>query len=313
MLAKKNIQISRSKQEHGAERGIALILTIIILTNLLMITLIVSDVILRIGKSSQQISESEVAYYAAESSVEEAMYKIVKEKDASSLGTSASPTTGNLEEVDANWERYVEPVYETLVTCVDDDNKITYYQVSSFGELAAAIGSQIFTNSISCIYAFSFSEHLIRQDNQLVALLAPGKSFELDLDITVSDVNYYPEYLKVNWSKPTIPGKQAGDSIFDGQLIILNGNQQESHSTLTPSGSGVTVPASGSFGTSPDYRLRAINNDSSDYVIFQFNPYGGENNKYLPVAIKVKAKGYYSSTKKKERKVEAEKRNWQIY
>ncbi len=294
-------------------KGMALILTVIILTNLLMITLIMSDVVLRIGRSSQQISESEIAYYAAEGSVEKAMYKLVKEKDASVLGTVDSPTQGNLDEVDANWERYVESVYDTLVTCIDNNNKITYYHVSSFNELISAIGMQILTNSASCIYASSFSEYTIRHDNQLVVLLAPGKSFELDLDIQVADSNFYPEYLEANWTKPTIPGKQGGSSVFNGELIVLHGGQQDNYSTLNPSGGGVRVPAIGSFGTAPDYRLRAVNDEVSDYVIFQFNPYGGENNKYLPVAIKVMAKGYYSSTKRKERKVEAVKRNWQIY
>ncbi len=293
--------------------GMALILTIIILTNLLMITLIVSDVILRIGKSSQQISESELAYYAAESGTEEAMYKLVKEKDASTLGTLVASTSANLDKVNASWERYVEPIYETLVTCVDGNNKISYYQVNSFEELVAAIGSQIATNSISCIYASNFSEYTIRQDNQLVVLLAPGKSFELDLDTAVADVNFYPEYLKANWSKPAIPGKQNSSATFEGELIVLNNDEQQAYSTLVSSGSGLDVPASGNFGTTPKYRLRAINNEVSDYALFQFNPYGGENNKYLPVGIKVVSKGYYSSAKKKERKIEAEKRNWQIY
>ncbi len=294
-------------------KGMALILTVIILTNLLMITLIMSDVVLRIGRSSQQISESEIAYYAAEGSVEEAMYKLVKEKDASTLGTVDTPTQGSLDEVDGNWERYVEPVYDTLVTCIDNNNKITYYHVSSFNELVSAIGTQILTNSVSCIYASSFSEYTIRQDNQLVVLLAPGKSFELDLDTQVADSNFYPEYLEANWTKPAIPGKQSGSGVFNGELIVLDGDQQDDYSTLNASGGGIRVPAIGSFGTAPDYRLRAVNDEVNDYVIFQFNPYGGDNNKYLPVGIRVKAKGYYSSAKKKERKVEAVKRNWQIY
>lgn len=317
MLYRYRKLLLQSDQKLYREDGIALILTIIILSNLLIITLIVSDVVLRIGKSSQQISESEIAYYAAESSVEEAMYKIVKDKDASSLGTLSSPISGNLEDVDGNWERYVEPIYETLVTCVDNDNKITYHQVNSFNELIndPEVALLIATNSGSCIYAENFSDYLIRDDNQLVVLLAPGKSFELDLDTAVSDDNFYPNNLYLKWSKAFIPFKQSGSDVVEGKIVIFDGANQSEIDTFHDSQppQGVKIPTTGDFGVSPTYRIRVINNETSDYGLYQFEPQGGTSNEYLPVAIKIKSKGYYSNAKKKERKVEVEKRNWQIY
>ncbi len=52
------------------QQGIALILAVLILANLFIIAFIVSDIVIRIGKSSHQIGYSEIAYLAAETAVE---------------------------------------------------------------------------------------------------------------------------------------------------------------------------------------------------------------------------------------------------
>ena len=300
-----------NKIRFHSQQGIALILSIIILTNLLMITLIVTDVILRIGKSSQQISESEQAYYAAETGIEEGLYQIEKNNDATSLGAPSSVATGSLDQVDANWESYIEPVYSTPVTCVDHNNKITYHEVGSFTELLADIGASVMNNEISCIYAEDFaSDLIIRYNNSLILLLEPGKSFELDLDLAVADNNFYPEQLTIEWAKPNIPFKQSFSETVNGKIIILNDTEQGLIDTNTSVPGGETIPASGQFGTSPHYRIRIINDETTDYGLYTFTPNGGTDNKYLPVGLQLTSTGYYTSEKKKERIIQVERKNW---
>jgi len=301
-----------NKNQLGDERGIALILSIIILTNLLMITLIVTDVILRIGRSSQQISESEQAYFAAEAGIENGLYQIEKNNDASGLGTPTSPISGNLDEVDANWESYVAPVYTTPVTCVDHNNKVSYHPVNSFSELLSDIGASVMSNEISCIYAEDFaSDLIIRHNNSLMVLLEPGKSFELDLDLAVVDPNFYPNQLDIEWGKPVIPFKQSGATSIDGKIIVLDNGSQTIIDTNNPGTE--TLPASGQFGSTPHHRIRIINDEASDYGLYTFTPNGGTDNKYLPIGVRLTATGYYTSSKKKERIIQVERKNWQIY
>ncbi len=307
------LTIKKQKQFNN-QQGIALILSIIVLTNLLMITLIVTDVILRIGRSSQQISESEQAYYAAESGIERGLYQIEKNNDASSLGTIETKATGSLDQVDANWETYVAALYSTPVTCVNHNNKITYYQVSSFNDFLSKIGPEVAANSISCLYAEDFSSDIIiRYDNALVVLLEPGKSFELDLNINVADSNFYPNQLNLKWEKPNIPSKQTQSDTVNGKIIVLNGSEQSITDTNNANASGITLPATGQFGSNPEYRIRIINNEVNDYGLYIFTPNGGTNNKYLPIGIELTSTGYYTTAKKKERIVQVERKNWQIY
>lgn len=307
---KKNISISPIIKNNS---GIALIITVIILTNLLMITLIITDVVLRIGKSSQQISEAEVAYLSAESATEQAIYEIEENKDASNLGISSAVTTGNLADVDANWERYVEPIYITPVICVDTEQKFTYYNVSSLTELAQALSAD-FGNS-SCIFANDFSQGPINHSNNLAIFLGPGKSFELDLDTIVADTNFYPDHVVINWQIPNIPLVQSYSPLVDGKIIVLSDSEQTE--STTNNASQVTVPTPpDSLGTSPNYRIRIINNETTDYALYSIDPrptISGGPNEYLPVGLKIISNGYYSASKRKERTIEFEKRFWQIY
>ena len=294
--------------------GIALILTVIILTNLLMITLIITDVVLRIGKSSQQISEAEIAYLSAESAIEEGIYEIEKNKDASGLGVASSVTAGTLDDVDTNWERYIEPVYTTSVICVDANQKFTYYEVSSLTELAQALSGELGVSS--CMFANDFSSDFINHSNNLAILLAPGKSFELDLDITVASSDFYPDHIELAWAIPNIPSVQSASSTVDGKIIVLSNDEQTEIDTNNESTPEPSVPSLGNFGTSPNHRIRIINNESSAYAMYLIDPVptvSGGSNDSLPVSIKINSKGFYSASKRKERTIRFKKLFWQIY
>jgi len=296
--------------------GIALIITVIILTNLLMITLIITDVVLRIGKSSQQISEAEIAYLAAESAIEEAIYEIEENKDARYLGVENEISSGNLIEVDASWERYIKPVYTTPVTCIDAEQKFSYYNnVSSIDDLAILLDSVGKVGESSCIFAESFSSSQITHDNNLVVLLAPGKSFELDLNIMVAGVNFYPDHITIDWSIPDISSFQGSSPHVVGKIIMLSAIDQVEFPT---SNSGlISIPEEPDrLATNPDYRIRIVNNETDDYALYLIDPVptvGGGPNDKLPIGIKINSDGFYSETKKKERTIEYEKKFWQIY
>lgn len=299
---KKNISISPIIKNNS---GIALIITVIILTNLLMITLIITDVVLRIGKSSQQISEAEVAYLAAESATEQAIYEIEQNKDASNLGISSAVTTGNLADVDANWERYIEPIYQIEITCVDSEGKFTYYpDVSKPQEVLAQIYPLILSGS-GCVYEENLSG-LINNSNALAVILPPDGSFELDLDVnspTGLSPSFYPDKIEINYVKYPI---NTGNP--EGTIITLDNTTQEIYHTQNEN--SLSLPTNGNFGSNPGYHLRIINEDS-DIVIYLIEP--SFQDQYLPVGLKIISNGYYSANKRKERTIEFEKRFWQIY
>lgn len=291
--------------------GIALVLAIIILANLMMITLIVTDVILRIGKSSQQIGEGEVAYYAAETATEEAMYQIEKNKTVVDLGGLYEPSEGSLSSSNGWWQRYIQGVYETPVICIDDQQKLTYTETD--GKTPAQIGTIVAGEVLSgksCIY--SPSSGFINHQNVLIAILKPNKSFELNMDITAEEDSvdyYYPDYIDITWREFYPPRRNDPD----GKVIVLTSSGQlptyDTHVVNT-----VRAPASGSLGYDPQTVVRIIN-ENDDYVVYEFKPNGATDN--LPVGIKITTTGYYGNysqlEKKKERIIETERRNWQIY
>lgn len=268
--------------------GFSLVLSVLILANLLMITFIVTDVILRTGKSSQQIGQSEIAYLAAESSIERAIYQIEQNKNASNLGTSVSPTTGELNSTAGNWQSYMTPIYNTRITCVDDQQRITF-----------PTDPDAETDK-SCIYAEDLSQNTLTRLNPLLVRLRPGKSFEIDFNIsTAPGSNYYSGAVVIDWSPVN----------HTGQVVVLSPTGQSAFPT-TPANRNLRVPPSPDiFGDSPDYRIRIMNNSSGD-VIYTIGPRTG--NEILIVAISVTSQGYYD-VDKNERVIVAERRLWEIY
>jgi hypothetical protein len=284
------------------ESGIALVLSVLILANLIMIALVVSDVILRIGKTGHEISESEIAYFAAEGAMEKAIYEIEQNQDASDLGILASPDTGTLSSSSGTWERFVEPVFSTPITCIDDNQKITYHTVANTSAGDTLMGQQMALGN-NCIYAEDYTNSAITTDNVLVVLLEAGKSFNLDLNIAPpAGIDFYPGKVFVDWTE-----FGGGAATPEGRLIVLDENGQEVHDTA--SSNEVKVPDSGQLYNDPIYRLR-VTNDSSGYITYLFRPTTGDS---LPLGLTVTSKGYYGERAEKERIIVVERRNWEIY
>jgi hypothetical protein len=259
------------------ENGIALILAVLILTNLLMITLVVNDVVMRIGKSSQSIGESEVAYLAAESGIEKAIYQIEKNHDASLLGTISAPSTGDLPSSDGHWILSVAPVYTLPITCVDANGVISYPSTVLSDQSCLSV-----TGPIS-------------KQNPLTITLQSGKSFELDLNLSVpSSLGFYPNHLDLDWPNNTA-----------GQLIILGDDVQEDPvDTAVAHGYRVSIP---------NCRIRLINSNAvgAPPVAYTIKPH--DASEPLSIGITITSKGYYKTDQEKERIIVVERRNWQIY
>lgn len=276
----------------SAHEGIALVLSVLILANLMMIALIVSDVILRIGKTSSAIGESETAYFAAESAIEEAVYKIEKEYDASDLGTESALSTGKLTNPKITWQRYIRPVTTTPIVCVDSNGiTTTYTTLASISE----------PDTKSCIYPEScISDNCVpltlTKSNPLHIKLRGSKSFELDYNIEVpAELGFYPSGVDLNWDNRT-----------PGSLIIFDSLGQ----VVTPTSELPSKESIYIVDNAPNFRIRFVN-DSSLPATYTIYPHEASWWKVLPVGIEIVAKGYYNG--QKERIIVLNKKFWKIY
>ncbi|NMC51607.1 hypothetical protein GYA54_02680 [Candidatus Kuenenbacteria bacterium] len=289
--------------------GIALVLTVLILANLLMITFIVADVILRIGKTSRAIGESESAYFAAESAMEKAIYKIEKERDGSELGTEGTPASGFLDNNIISWKSYLKPIKKLgSVICFDNSN-IT--SVFTYGSVADVTDSSKGGNK-NCIYTETLNSDIVK-NNPLKVRLQPGRSFEIDFGVSVpTGLVFYPDSIDIDW-----PAQK------EGRIIVLHKNEgggveQDApiYTKHIPSDPG-TLPASshrnldiisGSQFLAP--RIRIINDETNNAVIYELNP-SIAGDIFMPIGIEVTAKGYYNN--QKERIIISDRKNWKIY
>lgn len=140
------------KNNHRKDKGISLILTILILSSLTVVTFAISDIVLRTGQSARKIGHSEIAYYAAETAVEKALYEIEKQKTIRGLDGQID----NLEEItDANWSLSITPLINLTAQCI-------------------TVGGQ----EKGCIT----SSGNITTSNPLTINLNSGSSFQLDLN-----------------------------------------------------------------------------------------------------------------------------------
>ncbi len=291
------------------QKGIALILSILVLSNLLMITLIVTDIVVRIGRSGHQITQSESAYYAAESATEKAIYEIEKNQDASSLGIESNPVSETMpNNSDVTWQRYIQPINSTPVTCVNNEQKISYHEVSSLNQLLSEVGSQIIAGTISCIYVEDFATNPITKSNDLVVLLQPERSFELAFDVVAPvGIDFYPNKIRVNNWNELPPPYGGGSNNPEGSIIVLSPDGQVSYDTASDN-PPINIPSMGNFTNPPDHYLRILNTHS-EYVTYHLEPVSaGEN---IPIAIQINSQGFYKNSQ--ERIIQAQRRNWSIY
>jgi len=148
------------------QSGITIFISVLVLASVIILALAISDLVLRTSRSSKKIGLSEVAYYAAESSIEKALYQIEKNRTISGLSSS-----GNLSEITAaTWDRTV-----SLIT--------------SYATDCDTLGS----NEGICVETAG----TINSSNTLHAKLDAGSSFQLDLDFTGMAL---PNNLQVSWS-----------------------------------------------------------------------------------------------------------------
>jgi len=286
--------MTKNSKISSNHHGIALVLSVLVLANLMMITLIVADVILIIGRISQAIGESEAAYYAAESAVEKAVYEVEQPPyDISDWGTSAEdPAAGQLTNSRVTWQSYIQPVYIIPVICVDDKNIVTTYNSLTDVENP---------NTKSCVYPEVLGQNISKQ-NPLKIKLRPEKSFELDFNITVPNSGgfiFYPKGIDFSWDKAA-----------SGYLIILDSNGQSFDNTAdTPR--HVSKSFADDQVSSPNMRARFFNGSTEEEVIYTIAPHDTPPSVFLPVGIEIVAKGYYNG--QKERIIVLNKKLWKIY
>lgn len=149
------------------EKGISILLVVLILSSLIVITLAISNIVLRVGRTSRQIGYSEIAYYAAETGVEKALYEIETNRTVVGLDGDSD----NLSEIsNASWERTLVEITSYLTDC-------------------ATLGS----NEGVCVDTAG----TINSGNPLKINLDADNSFQLDLNFSGLT---YPDSITITWS-----------------------------------------------------------------------------------------------------------------
>ncbi|MFH1890917.1 MAG: hypothetical protein ABIJ91_05145 [Candidatus Kuenenbacteria bacterium] len=274
----------QKKQHHHQKnnQGIALILSIFILSNLFIISFVVADIIIRIGKTGHGIGQSESAYLATETAIEKTIYAIEANRDITQLGTMANPDTGDMDYTNGSWSRYANVITKLALTCVDGSQKITYpAQDPDDGEH-------------SCIYS-EIDNQDITNSNVFKVHLQDGRSFQLELDITGID---YPNFLTVSWQNKR-----------PGQVIALDLEEDAGNIQTIYDTDGIKqfdLPKSGSLNGRQRFK---ITNKSGEDIIYTIKP--SLSDYALPIGILIHTQGEYSNTH--ERILEVERRNWQMY
>lgn len=158
-------KVSQNKQ------GISLILTILILSSLTILTLTISDVVLRTGRSTESIANSEVAYFAAETAVEKALYDVETSYSITNLNVS---TPQQMSATKATWTR-------------------TVIQNNAFSISCATLGNNEGICSNNTAAGLSAS-------NPMYVKLNAGSSFQIDLRYAGLTL---PNTMHVTWSSGT--------------------------------------------------------------------------------------------------------------
>jgi len=175
------------KNINNNQQGFSVLLAVLIMSSLTVVTFAASDVILRTGKTTREIGESEIAYYAAETAVEAALYEIEQNKTIVGL----DGTTGNLTDINsATWSVQVNEIISYSIDC-------------------ATLGA----NQGICVDTVGD----ITMSNPLKVLLNPNSSFQLDLSF---EGFAFSNILQIRWT-----GGSDGKVIYtgvSGQFVDLN-------------------------------------------------------------------------------------------
>ncbi len=207
------------------QNGFSVLLAILIMTSLIITTFALSDVVLRVGRSSRQIGQSEIAYYAAETAVEKALYQIEQNRTVAGLDGE----TGVLAETGADWEREVKPITSLTIKCGEGEGEL---HSDEQGICVGVAGD-------------------IDDSNPLRVQLNSGSSFQLDLNFQAMA---YPDNLQVNWTDPegkcklVVSGNDGHYSYSSSQKLYDLGSNLYTLRLVNDSSSMVTfelVPATG--------------------------------------------------------------------
>lgn len=202
------------------QRGVTVLIAIVILASIIILVTAVSDLVVRSSQTAQDIGFSEVAYYAADTAIEKALYVIEREHSALNLAA----TNISLADVSgATWSRQVTALTQTNVAC-------------------ASVTSGLCVNG-----------------DQLTVKLAVDKSFQLDLDFSGLDYSTAINF-RQNFGVPAalvVLGKDGAQNTFElgpgvEKIIELSNtafvrliNQDTTSSIeiqLSPSGGSGNIP-----------------------------------------------------------------------
>lgn len=246
---------------HPNERGISLLLVLLILGLMLTTTLIIGDIILRQGKVMKKITASQRAYFAAETGIEETLYEINKTKiknintelSGCWCGAGCDNCQINYSGANAQWN-LINIMENRKAPAVDDiwtDNP----------------GDDISTS------------------NRLNIRLQDGESFQLSFDMNGS--SYAGSIIRISWDN----SKSSQVIAVEGDLGSSIDNQSEyDESDVT-----IKIPETGNLQADRFYKLR-ISNTSGEQVVYEMWPSGGS---FMPMGATIEVSADYKGTERK--------------
>jgi len=120
------------------QEGISVLLSVLLVASLTVMTLAMSDIVMRVARGSRQTGESEVAYYAAESAAERGIYSV-----ESTRSLTMSPDNGELEEIDGvTWAAGFNTVASSspiFVSLLDDESFQLEFNFSGLNPAAPTV------------------------------------------------------------------------------------------------------------------------------------------------------------------------------
>ncbi len=231
--------VSRIKQHTDDRRGIALLLTVILLGGLVLIAFAASSLVTAFGQTPKVLGNSEKAYYAAEAALERSLYEIEKQ----GAGLVDITGSGNLGGTAVTWSR------------------------KAFVTAKIPLGR-------NDVRPNTPNNPVVSGTNPLLVTLQPGESFQLDLNIVGAVDPSYPQHVNISGSSSFSyiileNGVQVGPTTDTNQNVPATGNLDPSTGlrfkitnpsgfastyTITPNGSNelpvaLVVSATGVSGT----------------------------------------------------------------
>jgi hypothetical protein len=179
------------------QKGVTILIAVLILSSVVILALAVADVVGRSNRTSKDIGFSEVAYFAAEQGVEEALYSIERERSIENLDGGS----GALDDVSgAAWSRTLS-VLDT--------------------EEAAGMTCDELADADDGICVEEFSEN---KETVHVKLTGTDRAFQLELDFEgLSGHISLPSNLRIDG----VTGSTASTTILDldtGEVEVLTQN-----------------------------------------------------------------------------------------